>query len=501
MENDEDKECDEVVDKKTIEQIKVAEKEKVVDDVEDNESDRSMNGDSTRWGKYVDRLTEMPRSRPIGYYLKHEINKETIEDLVEKLICLRKSKSQVYGYLMSGFLDEKCDFSVGGEAYGDCFTKRSGDVKSLPTKEDRALKVGRMTEYLAEVGEDASLKAALHQMLLMSKRYLLSFLMAEYRFERIRWFMWTICGVHDKSFYMFNLLSDSIVLQAKELKAKTGAGTVGRKQPAMEHKNWHRKRTLHTSRYASRQITGKSSMTLLQDILVGNWDSLRCVGFLIKQVCDALLEGKMAPTKEKGRKLREHIDDTSIKLGHAEKFLKEVLDVPFDTYPDRMVPMMNSGPDSDGSYFRKEKGRGHKTWEAREDLDPLLLSNDFKHAFDMVSIDAFKTGKKHPDVRYVLSSVIASICMFVRLLMSDDAAIVMLPVWESGLLADIMEESKCVLILWKLAFSDQNGSWHRVSKSPPEQVGGAVGYAASKYVQTDRLTAKSDLWTSGAVLE
>ncbi|GKE42321.1 hypothetical protein Tco_1469605, partial [Tanacetum coccineum] len=27
--------------------------------------------------------------------------------------------------------------------------------------------------------------------------------------------------------------------------------------------------------------------------------------------------------------------------------------------------------------FRKEKGRGHKTWEAREDPDPLLLSNDF----------------------------------------------------------------------------------------------------------------------------
>nr|GEW89832.1 formin-like protein 1 [Tanacetum cinerariifolium] len=31
---------------------------------------------------------------------------------------------------------------------------------------------------------------------------------------------------------------------------------------------------------------------------------------------------KMALTKEKERKLNEHIDDTSIKLGHAEKFLK-----------------------------------------------------------------------------------------------------------------------------------------------------------------------------------
>nr|GEU61026.1 formin-like protein 1 [Tanacetum cinerariifolium] len=56
--------------------------------------------------------------------------------------------------------------------------------------------------------------------------------------------------------------------------------------------------------------------------------------------------GKMAPTKEKGQKLREHIDDTSIKLGHAEMFLKKVLDVLFG-----MVPMMNSGLDSDGLQF------------------------------------------------------------------------------------------------------------------------------------------------------
>nr|GFB55260.1 formin-like protein 1 [Tanacetum cinerariifolium] len=50
---------------------------------------------------------------------------------------------------------------------------------------------------------------------------------------------------------------------------------------------------------------------------------------------------KMAPTKEKGRKLREHIDDTSVKLGHAEKFLNEVLDVPFDKYPDRFKHLRN----------------------------------------------------------------------------------------------------------------------------------------------------------------
>ncbi|GKB43024.1 hypothetical protein Tco_0887966 [Tanacetum coccineum] len=58
----------------------------------------------------------------------------------------------------------------------------------------------------------------------------------------------------------------------------------------------------------------------------GNADALRT------ELLDILL--KMAPTKEKERKLKEYIDNTSIKLGHAEKFLKAVLDVPLDTYPD-----------------------------------------------------------------------------------------------------------------------------------------------------------------------
>ncbi|GJW10719.1 retrovirus-related pol polyprotein from transposon TNT 1-94 [Tanacetum coccineum] len=78
-ENDKDKGCDAVIDKQIVETINMLEKE----EVDDNESDRIMNEDSTRWGKYIDKLMEMPRSRPIGYYLKHEINKKTIEDLVD----------------------------------------------------------------------------------------------------------------------------------------------------------------------------------------------------------------------------------------------------------------------------------------------------------------------------------------------------------------------------------------------------------------------------------
>ena len=38
---------------------------------------------------------------------------------------------------------------------------------------------------------------------------------------------------------------------------------------------------------------------------------------------------KMAPTKEEERKLKEYKDDSPVKLGPAEKFLKAVLDVPF----------------------------------------------------------------------------------------------------------------------------------------------------------------------------
>ncbi|XP_015865605.2 formin-like protein 1 [Ziziphus jujuba] len=70
---------------------------------------------------------------------------------------------------------------------------------------------------------------------------------------------------------------------------------------------------------------------------------LRALNVTIEEVCEALLEGnadalgtellesllKMAPTKEEERKLKEYKDDSPLKLGPAEKFLKAVLDVPF----------------------------------------------------------------------------------------------------------------------------------------------------------------------------
>lgn len=38
---------------------------------------------------------------------------------------------------------------------------------------------------------------------------------------------------------------------------------------------------------------------------------------------------KMAPTKDEERRLKEYKDDSPVKLGHAEKFLKAMLDIPF----------------------------------------------------------------------------------------------------------------------------------------------------------------------------
>ncbi|XP_074316708.1 formin-like protein 1 [Silene latifolia] len=70
---------------------------------------------------------------------------------------------------------------------------------------------------------------------------------------------------------------------------------------------------------------------------------LRALNVTMEEVCEALMEGnaetlgtellesllKMAPTKEEERKLMEYKDDSPVKLGHAEKFLKAVIEIPF----------------------------------------------------------------------------------------------------------------------------------------------------------------------------
>ncbi|CAN1181975.1 Formin-like protein 1 [Linum perenne] len=93
---------------------------------------------------------------------------------------------------------------------------------------------------------------------------------------------------------------------------------------------------------------------------------LRALNVTIEEVCEALLEGntetlgtelleslvKMAPSKEEERKLKEYKDDTPVKLGHAEKFLKAVLDIPFAfKRVDAMLYMANF--ESEIEYLRK----------------------------------------------------------------------------------------------------------------------------------------------------
>ncbi|GKD05067.1 hypothetical protein Tco_1180041 [Tanacetum coccineum] len=62
IENDKGTKSDTVVDKNIVESIELVDNEEAMDEETDNDYNGSMNEDSTRWGKYVDRLMEMPRA-------------------------------------------------------------------------------------------------------------------------------------------------------------------------------------------------------------------------------------------------------------------------------------------------------------------------------------------------------------------------------------------------------------------------------------------------------
>ncbi|GJX14370.1 putative reverse transcriptase domain-containing protein [Tanacetum coccineum] len=89
MEDDKDKECDKVFNRKVIEPIKVSEKEEVEEDVKSNESDRSMNKGSTGWGtklKYVNALADQGSDANILPLMIY--NKLTIENPIRTNIRL-----------------------------------------------------------------------------------------------------------------------------------------------------------------------------------------------------------------------------------------------------------------------------------------------------------------------------------------------------------------------------------------------------------------------------
>ncbi|GJV87711.1 hypothetical protein Tco_1531649 [Tanacetum coccineum] len=91
MEKDKSIENNEVVDKNVVESselnavepIELVDKNKKMEDGTDDESVRGMKEELTGWEMKADVLVEMSRLQPIGYYLKHEINKKIIEGFVD----------------------------------------------------------------------------------------------------------------------------------------------------------------------------------------------------------------------------------------------------------------------------------------------------------------------------------------------------------------------------------------------------------------------------------
>ncbi|KAG6630951.1 formin-like protein 1 [Carya illinoinensis] len=125
--------------------------------------------------------------------------------------------------------------------------------------------------------------------------------------------------------------------------------------------------------------------------------SLRALNVTTEEVCDALLEGnadalgtellesllKMAPTKEEERKLKECKDDSPIKLGPAEKFLKALLDIPLAfKRVDAMLYIANF--ESEVEYLKKS----FETLEAA--CEELRSSRMFLKLLDAV----LKTGNR-----------------------------------------------------------------------------------------------------------
>ncbi|GJX76402.1 hypothetical protein Tco_0323213 [Tanacetum coccineum] len=91
MEKDRSIESNEVVDKNVVESselnavepIELDDRKKEMEDGTTDKSVRSRKEELTGWETKAEVLVENPRSQPIGYYLKHEINEKLIEGLVD----------------------------------------------------------------------------------------------------------------------------------------------------------------------------------------------------------------------------------------------------------------------------------------------------------------------------------------------------------------------------------------------------------------------------------
>ncbi|GKG27033.1 hypothetical protein Tco_0402736, partial [Tanacetum coccineum] len=66
-----------------VEPVELVDKKKEIEDRTDDELVRSMKEELTGWETKAEVPVKIPRSEPIGYYLKHEINEKIIEGLVD----------------------------------------------------------------------------------------------------------------------------------------------------------------------------------------------------------------------------------------------------------------------------------------------------------------------------------------------------------------------------------------------------------------------------------
>ncbi|GJY91132.1 MAK10-like protein [Tanacetum coccineum] len=141
----------------TLDLIESPDKEKEMEEEIDGRSVGSMKEELTGVETKAEALVETPRSRHIGFYLKHEINKNIIEDLVDNhqyndsLLATRLGKidhetykslpaKSMYNAILKKNLVKKNDIegnfvipcSIGGIKYVNALIDQGSDVNVMP---------------------------------------------------------------------------------------------------------------------------------------------------------------------------------------------------------------------------------------------------------------------------------------------------------------------------------------------------------------------------------
>ncbi|GJX28200.1 MAK10-like protein [Tanacetum coccineum] len=165
MEKEKSVENNEVVDKNVVEPseldvvepIELVDRKEGMEDGADDESDESVKEELTKWETKEEVLVEMPRSQPIRYYLKHEINKKLIKGIlgnhkyIDSLLPTRSGKMDyetynslpvgpMYNAILKKKLAKKDDMEgnfvipcgIGGLKYVNALIDQGSDVNVMP---------------------------------------------------------------------------------------------------------------------------------------------------------------------------------------------------------------------------------------------------------------------------------------------------------------------------------------------------------------------------------